>query len=155
MARAKATQIGLSSETVPSSAAPHGRRQVLEAGPHLGRQQELDRAAEVSRGPAIQEDLAVGGQFVLLVALLQEPEDREEIRQNADAARRRLAGAGDFRCRALAARHDGEEVQFDGGFQCLGALKGADGVEEKRGGRLMLLHADSPGSGINAGVILL
>ena len=75
-------------------APPHGRRQMLKALLHSGREHEADRAAQIGRRLAIEKDLGVSRELVAVAELVQEAEDGEIVGQDADAPRRGLARAG-------------------------------------------------------------
>jgi hypothetical protein len=50
----------------------------------LRRQQELERAAQICRRLAVEKHVGIRSEFVLLSDLLEKPDDREIVRQDAD-----------------------------------------------------------------------
>ena len=75
--------------------------------------------------------------------LVEEAEDGQIVRQDADATRRGLARLGQLGRRLAPRSHVREQIEFDGRPESFGTLIGADRVEEQRGGRSLGSHCVS------------
>ena len=113
-------------------APPHGRRQVAGSTPAASGRAGTPARPQVGGRLAVEEDRRVGGEFVAVALLAEEADDGEVVRQDADAARRRLARARRSRPPCRCPRGDvREQVQLDRRPQGVGALVGVDRVEEQ------------------------
>ncbi len=137
MARAKVTQnrmVRLERRGVGPAAADR----VREAGDRLdvvGRQQELDRAAEPGGRPAIEKGCRIDGAGVPAVLLREEADDRQVVAEDADAAYRGSRPAGNRFHVGRPVGNRGEEVQLDGRLEGVAAVDAVRALEEQFGGR--------------------
>lgn len=118
----------------------HGRRDAILVGHKLQR-----GGAAAGRRAGIEKCGAGGGVPVMPVLFGEDAVDGEEIAEDADAALRGRAVAGDGRDVAGAFAHGAEDVEIDCGFEGRGALVGLQHLEDQgwsRGsqGRMAVVH---------------
>ena len=106
--------------------------EMIECAFDFVRQEKLQRAADKSGRFGIQEHRAVRRERVLIAGLCQQPQHRQVVAQDANAARRRVAMPSDYFHGCGRAGHRGEQIQFDCRLDRGGLLVGVDGVENER-----------------------